>query len=157
MTAHRAITRAGVRWLIAATAVVAVTLSVAQPWYGYVSAAGDYNGLGQTADGFRIVFETGQPASPARTRTAVILQILLVFAAVAILVASRKSSRRGLLFAGAGTALAVAGGMSIYVLAATTAIWQPGLTWVWVAVGALGLLMSTGSYSPVRASRRPVP
>jgi hypothetical protein len=124
-------------------AVVAVILAFGQPWYAHVSASGDYHGLGQTSDGFRIVFETGKPASPARTRTVVILQILLVIAGLTVLVASRGRTRPLAAVAGACTALAIAAGMSIYVLAAQTAIWKPGLTWVWVAAGALGLLMAT--------------
>jgi hypothetical protein len=132
-----------VRWLAAATAVVAVLLAFGQPWYAHVSASGDYNGLGQTSDGFRIVFETGKPASPARTRTVVILHILLVIAGLAVLVGYRARTRPLVAGAGACTALAIAIGTSMYVLGVQTAIWRPGLTWVWVAAGALGLLVAT--------------
>jgi hypothetical protein len=143
MTVHRAITRSRVGWLVAVVAVVAVILALGQPWYAHVSTSGDYKGLGQTSDGFRLVFDTGKAASPARTRTVVILQILLVIAGLAVLVASCVRSRPLAAIAGACTALAIATGMSIYVLAAQTAIWKPGLTWLWVAAGALGLLLAT--------------
>lgn len=154
MTGHRVSTRSLARWLITATVVIAVILAVAQPWYAHLSSSADYKGLGKASDGFRLEFETGEPASPARVRAMVTLQILLVIGALVILVGSRRSSRRSWQFAGASAALAIAIGMSIYVLASETALWRAGLTWACVAAGALVLLAGT-NLMPAASRTRP--
>lgn len=131
--------RAALRWLLAAIAVAATAVAATRPWYQHVSEVATPPGY-PGGGGYRVIFGVDEPGMTTHEWTQLILKVLLTLA-VAVVIATR-SARRGhrRAIAGATAAIAIAGGTSIYVLFADTALWHGGLTWAWGSATALGLL-----------------
>lgn len=140
--------RATPRRLVAAVAVAVVAIAVWQPWYALVTRPDlESVGLPSGAGGYEFLYATGRAAPTANTWISGTLKGALLITAACVLAGSLPRHRRPrLLLLGSAAALAIATGMSVYVLAADDAIWWSGLWWLWGAALTLMILAGLDRY-----------
>jgi hypothetical protein len=130
------------RLLIALGAVVLTVVAVSQPLYAHVEPL-DLKGVGfpEAHHVLKDYFIT-KHAPPAGHRwLSILVKIALLAAAAAVVVgAVATGAPAWLIRGGAGAALLMAAGLSIYVLMADDALWWDGLSWLCAAAVALGLV-----------------